>query len=170
MNWRLPNFHENNEDKDHFISGVSLSLKNHYGSINDPETMHDNNCDPYIAEINSLAQVKEKTRLIVLDASVGIFSGDPMGQPQLRYNSLIVGQDPVALDYQCLQIINEQRELRELPPVDKWTSPKHIETAAGLGLGTMNPDEMEIIRLNVKDVDAKGKRPFTWGEMKTGDS
>ncbi len=129
--------------------------------------MHDNNCDPYIAEINNLDQVKEKTRLIVLDASLGIFSGGPTGQPQFRYNSLILGQDPVALDYQCLQIIDGQRELRGLPPVAEWVEPKHIETAAGLGLGTMDQNEMQVIRLTVKDVDAKDKKPAMWGEIKT---
>ncbi|MFC1715333.1 DUF362 domain-containing protein [Candidatus Poribacteria bacterium] len=153
--------------KDHFISGVSLSLKNHYGSINGPETMHDNNCDPYIAEINSLAQIREKTRLIVLDASLGVFSGGPMGQPQFRYNSLILGQDPVALDYQCLQIIDGQRELRGLPSVAEWVDPKHIETAAGLGLGTMDQNEIQVIHLTVKDVDPKDKRAGIWGEIKS---
>ena len=154
--------------KDHSISGVSLSLKNHYGSVDSPGALHGNNCDPYIADINNTDPVKEKTRLIVLDASIGIYNRGPDGPPQFRYNSLILGQDPVALDYHCLQIIDEERKKNGLPPIANTGRPaKHIQTAADLGLGTMDPNEMQIIQLNVKNVDPRGKRPAILGEIRT---
>lgn len=153
--------------KDHSISGVTLSMKNHYGSVDNPGSLHGNNCNPYIADINNTAPIKEKTRLIVLDASVGIYNGGPGGPPQFYYNSLILGQDPVALDYHCLQIIDEERKNRGLQPVANVGRPaKYIQTAAKLGLGTMDPAEMQVIQLDVQNVDTKGKRPTTWGKMK----
>jgi uncharacterized protein (DUF362 family) len=153
--------------KDHSISGVTLSMKNHYGTVDKPGSLHGNVCDPYIAELNDTDAVKEKTRLIVMDASVGVYNGGPGAAPQFSYNSIIVGQDPVALDYHCLQIIDEERVKRNLPIVANTGRPaKHITTAAGLGLGTMDPNEMQIIQLNVESVDASGKKLSTWGELK----
>jgi uncharacterized protein (DUF362 family) len=149
--------------KDHSISGVTFSMKNHYGSVDNPGALHGNNCDPYIADLNNTDPIKEKTRLIVMDASFGIYVGGPDGGPQFQYNSLILGQDPVALDYQCLQIINAERQKHGVQAVPNAT---HIRTAENLGLGTMNPDEMKVIQLNVQDVESEGKRPSTWGEMK----
>jgi len=153
--------------KDHSISGVTLSMKNHYGSVNNPGSLHGNNCDPYIADLNNTAPIKEKTRLIVLDASVGIYNGGPGGAPQFHYNSLILGQDPVALDYHCLQIIDEERKKHGLQPVANVGRPaRYIQAAAKLGLGTMDPAEMQVIQLNVQNVGAKGKKPTIWGKIK----
>ncbi|MDQ1316416.1 MAG: hypothetical protein QG588_63, partial [Candidatus Poribacteria bacterium] len=149
--------------KDHSISGVTFSMKNHYGSVDNPGALHGNNCDPYIAELNNTDPIKEKTRLIVMDASFGIYIGGPDGGPQFQYNSLILGQDPVALDYQCLQIINAERQKHSIQAVP---NAMHIKTAENLGLGTMNPDEMKVIQLNVQDVEPEDKKPSTWGEIK----
>ena len=149
--------------KDHSISGVTFSMKNHYGSVDNPGALHGNNCDPYIADLNNTDPIKAKTRLIVMDASVGIYIGGPDGGPQFQYNSLILGQDPVALDYQCLQIINAERQKHGIPAVANAT---HIQTAANLGLGTMNPNEMRVIQLNVQDVNPRDKKPSAWGKIK----
>jgi uncharacterized protein (DUF362 family) len=157
--------------KDHSTSGVTFSMKNHYGTVDSPGSLHGNNCDPYIADLNNTDPIKEKTRLIVMDASVGIYNGGPGGAPQFRYNSIMVGQDPVALDYHCLQIIDEEREKHNLQPIANTGRPaKHIKTAADLGLGTMDRNEMQVIQLSVKNVDARGKKSATWGEMKTAGS
>jgi len=154
--------------KDHSISGVTFSMKNHYGSVDNPGSLHGNNCDPYIADLNNTAPIKEKTRLIVLDASVGVFDGGPGRPPQFFYNSLILGQDPVALDYHCLQIIDEERKNRGLQPVANVGRPaKHIQTAAELKLGTMDRNEMQVIQLNAQDVDTSGKKTTTLGKIKT---
>jgi uncharacterized protein (DUF362 family) len=149
--------------KDHSMSGITCSMKNHYGTVDDPGALHGNNCDPYIADLNNTDPIKNKTRLIVMDASLGIYVGGPDGGPQFQYNSLILGQDPVALDYQCLQIINAERQKHGVQPVPNAV---HIQTAANLGLGTMNPNEMKVIQLNVQDVDPMGKKPSTWGKIK----
>jgi len=155
--------------KDHSISGVTLSMKNHYGSVDNPGSLHGNNCDPYIADLNNTAPIKEKTRLIVLDASVGIYNGGPDGPPQFYYNSLILGQDPVALDYHCLQIIDEERKKQGLQPIANVGRPaKYIQTAAGLGLGTMDSNEMQVIQLEVQNVDTRSQKPTTLGEIKIG--
>ena len=150
--------------KDHGMAGVTISMKNHYGSVDNPGSLHNNQCDPYVGELNKVPEIKDKTRLIVLDAVLGIFSGGPGGQPQFVYNSIILGQDPVAMDYQGWKIIDAERQKRG------WSlaKPRHITTAANLGLGTDNPDNIQIEMLDVKEqsVTVSGKFKTTWGSLK----
>ncbi|MBM3210840.1 DUF362 domain-containing protein [Candidatus Poribacteria bacterium] len=149
--------------KDHSISGVTFSMKNHYGSVDNPGSLHGNSCDPFIAELNNTEPIKEKTRLIIMDASVGVYVGGPDGWPQFQYNSLMLGQDPVALDYNCLQIINDERKKHGIQPV---ANAKHIKTAADMGLGTMDPNKIQVTQLNIQAVDSKDKKISTWGKIK----
>lgn len=65
--------------KNHARAGVTLAMKNHYGSIDNPAAYHGeyDNCDPYIADVNDIPAIKNKTRLIVCDATRGCWDGGP---------------------------------------------------------------------------------------------
>jgi len=135
--------------KDHGIAGVTCALKNHYGSIDNPGSCHGNNCDPYIADINAHAAVTSKTRLIIADATRVCWDQGPVPTDLDRvvwaYNGVLLGQDPVALEYQGLQIIEAKRAEAGAPSLarsGRW--PKHIASAAARGLGTDDPAQMEI--------------------------
>ncbi|MEW6096106.1 MAG: DUF362 domain-containing protein [bacterium] len=135
--------------KDHELTGVSLSLKNHFGSINNPNKYHGNNGDPYIADLNSHPLIKDKTRLIICDAITGLYNGGPGYKKQWtwHYRGILVSTDPVALDYIGTQEIEKMRKAKKMKPLeDVGRPPKHIATAAKLGLGTDNPQEIEVIR------------------------
>ncbi len=150
--------------KDHGTAGVTLSMKNHYGSVDNPGSLHGGQCDPFVAELNSIPEVKDKTRVVVLDANLGIYQGGPGGSPQFKYNSVILSQDTVAIDYQGWKILEAERQKhgRALPQA------KHIKTAAKMGLGSNNPDEIELEVIDVKTqtVRASGKMKTTWGAVK----
>lgn len=150
--------------KDHGTSGVTFSMKNHYGSVDNPGALHGGQCDPYIGELNNVPEIKDRTRLIVLDGMVGIYTGGPGGQPQFIYNSVAVSQDPVALDYQGWKILDAERQKHgwRLP------LPKHINTAAKLGVGTDNPDNIQLEMVDAKEeaVVASGKLKTAWGAIK----
>ncbi len=153
--------------KDHGMARVTLSMKNHYGSVNNPGILHDSECDPYIAELNNLPDIKDRTRLIVLDALLGIFIGGPGGAPQFAYNSVIIGQDPVAIDYHGWKILESERKKRgqDLP------QPKHIITAAKLGLGTNDPNKIQVDIIDAREqfsVSPAKKSITTWGNVKEG--
>lgn len=133
--------------KDHDLSGVSISMKNFYGAIYNPNKFHRNNCDPYIAELNSHPLIKEKLRLIICDASRIQINNGPAYFPHyaVDYGALLVSRDPVALDYYGWQIIEEERKRQNLKPlkaVDR--EPKYIETAKKLKLGTTNGNTIFI--------------------------
>ena len=67
--------------------------------------------------------------------------------PQLGDLSRLRSQDPVALDYQGFQIIEKKRKENGLESAALRA--KYIQTAAEMGLGTNNPDQMEIKNISL---------------------
>lgn len=147
--------------KEHFEAGLTFALKNHVGSVDNAKKLFHEPPEPgnfihaflgrgkpkqdRIALINAAPDIREKTKLIVGDALFGIYQRGPDGSPQFTYNGLIVGTDPVAVDYQARKIINEERLKRDMPPVKA----EHIEIAAQFGLGASSK-EVKIISLHKK--------------------
>ncbi len=128
--------------KDHSTAGVTLSLKNHFGTIDNPRDCHPNYCDPFIARLNTAPQIRDKTKLVICDAVFGVYEGGPRGAPQWQPKSILAATDPVALDYIGMQMINSQREKNDLDPVT--TMAVHLKTAQKLGLGTCNPKKIAL--------------------------
>ncbi len=100
----------------------------------------------------------------MLDALVGIYRGGPSGAPQFKYNSVILSQDPVALDYQGWKILEAERKKHNM----NLPQPRHIQTAAKLGLGTNDPNNIQVDMLSVEEqaVTVTGKLKTTWGAVK----
>ncbi len=134
--------------KNHGGAQVTLAMKNHYGTIDQPGAYHGNNCDPHIADINDIPAIKSKTRLIVVDATRGRWEG---GSPLWTYKGIIVGTDPVACDTIGTGVIDAKRQEKGLPPLGGGPGklPKHINTAAQLGVGTSDPAQMDVIQQTI---------------------
>ena len=63
---------------------------------------------------------------------------------------LLISNDPVALDSVGTRIIEGRRAAQGLPPLARMGWPwKHIATAASRKLGTDDPDNIDIVRLEV---------------------
>jgi uncharacterized protein (DUF362 family) len=134
--------------KDHDLSGISGAMKNFYGVIHNPNKYHDNNCDPYIAELNTHPYIKGKSRLIICDALVAQYNGGPAFKRQWSwpFNGILVGRDPVALDRICANIIEDKRKEMGLPSLKQAKrEPKYIRTAAALRLGEDDPKKIELV-------------------------
>jgi uncharacterized protein (DUF362 family) len=124
--------------------GVTLSLKNHYGSVDNPQSLH-NNFATACATLNCQEAIKGKTRLVVIDALFGCWGSNPtMFVPDFVYNGLIVGKDPVAADYIGAEILNEERAKHNQPP----RNVPLLKKAAEMGLGTNEPEKIELQKLN----------------------
>lgn len=126
--------------------GVTLSMKNHYGSIANPYEHHDD-IMKHIPLINSLPEIRDKTRLVLLDAIFGEYRWQN-GRDQryvTRVNKLLFSTDPVAVDYSGWQMIEKLREQHGMGPVQP--QPAYIAAAAGLGLGVDDPSNIELIEL-----------------------
>jgi len=125
--------------KNHVFSGVTLSLKNHYGTCWNPYAMHARDCDPYIAALNNLDPIKNKQVLNICDAIHAIYNNGPMGSPQATTKSLIFSTDPIAHDYTGLQM------LKDLGCSTIYKS-DHVYTAADqYGLGTYDPNKIDLV-------------------------
>jgi uncharacterized protein (DUF362 family) len=138
--------------KDHDLSGVSISMKNFYGAIHNPNKYHDNNCDPYIADLNSHPYIKDKLRLIICDGITAAYNGGPGYNPTWvwNYNGLLIGQDPVALDRIGMSIIEEKRKAMGMESLKQaGKEARHIGSAARLGLGTDHIERIELMNLSI---------------------
>ena len=143
--------------KDHNIAGLSLSLKNYFGAIENPNKFHMNNCDPYVADLNMAPQIREKNKLIICDAITALYEGGPTDcKPRYmwRYNGLIIGTDPVAVDQIGLMLLEEKRAMEELPPLAAVGRPaKYVATAANSDhrLGVNDPEKIRVIEVSISD-------------------
>jgi len=138
--------------KQHMLAGITGALKNHFGCIDNPNKMHIAGCDPYIAEVNALPAIRSKQRLIVMDALRPVIDMGPSYQPGLAepYHGLLLGTDPVAIDTVGIEILDELRRGRKLPPLAATSpGPVHVQTAARMGLGIAERSRIEILRLEV---------------------
>jgi hypothetical protein len=86
--------------------------------------------------------INDKTRLIVVDGLVSQYHRGPGGDPryQWKFNGIVMGNDPVAVDSVCSQIINQKRSENSLKPLDL----PYLQWARQEGLGMNRLHEIEI--------------------------
>lgn len=125
--------------KNHGDAQVTLSMKNHYGSVNEAPH-HSNYCSPGIPSLNQ--QIRDvitpnnMQRICIVDALWGSITNGPGGPPNCSPHKLIMSLDTVACDYQGWNLINEEREKHGYGTIS-WPV-HHIETAteSAYNLGT----------------------------------
>jgi len=138
--------------KDHDGAGVTIALKNMYGVIHNPNKYHPNGCNPYVADLNMLPEIRTRMRLTICDATTAMYEGGPAFKPEHSWecNSLLVSQDPVALDYTGWQIIERKRAEHGLKTLEtEQRAPSYIATAADAQhrLGTNDPRRISTVEI-----------------------
>ena len=131
--------------KSHSNPGMTLALKNHYGSFKNPNQHHDNNCDPYLTDVNALPVIRDKTRLIVADALRPVGNGGPMANDESTwtYGGIMAATDPVAIDAVGLTILDAYRDEQGMPPIAPKT--RFLQTSQTAGLGVCDADKVEVV-------------------------
>ena len=137
--------------KDHDGAGVTIALKSMYGVIHNPNKYHPNGCDPFVADVNALKEIRAKLRLHICDATTACFEGGPAFKPQFTWqeNALIVSEDPVALDQTGWQLIERKRAEKGLRTLEaEGRKPNYIARAADAEhhLGTNNSHRIAVLR------------------------
>lgn len=96
--------------KAHWLTGIGTVLKGYIMFSGKPSAYHDADSKK-LGEIWLLPTVKDKTRLIIVDALVGLYDKGPQPQPKDRwpYCGLIAGTDPVAVEAVAVKIIQGKR-------------------------------------------------------------
>jgi hypothetical protein len=133
--------------KDHDLAGVSIALKNNFGVIHNPNRYHSNNCDPFVAHLNSVGHLLKKQRLVVCDALTAQCHAGPSYKAAYAwpFGGLLVAADPVALDAVGADIIEKRRRETGLPSLaEAGRPPRWLDTAHGLGLGVGRLDKITV--------------------------
>ena len=148
--------------KHHSVAGVTLSLKNWFGAINNPNKYHfDANRDNYIPDLNfmlfSASGLGKRQPLIICDGIMSQYDKGPGYRPgkTWNYGGLIVSTDPVALDRIGTQIIEKKRQEVGLKPLsEEGREPEYISIAADRfhRLGTDDPSKIELISAGSLDI------------------
>ena len=136
--------------KDHGIVGVTLSLKNFFGAIHNPNKYHIDCGDPFVADLYSHPLFRNKIKLTIVDGIVGQYEGGPPHQPQWQWNhgGLLIGEDAVAVDRTGLDIIEAKRSEAGIKPLSEVSRyPRYLETAEKLGTGNFSREKINVVRV-----------------------
>lgn len=130
--------------KGHQISGVTLSFKNHFGTVNNPSGMHNQVSTSYsgintynaLVDLYSNPHIREKTVLTIADGIYG--SREFQNTPPQPWNtfgdhspcSLFFSTDPVAMDCVLHDLLKAERGSAQ-----PNTSDSYLKLAASSGLG-----------------------------------
>ena len=137
--------------KDHGTAGITGALKNHYGTINNARDFHSNNAtNPGIPEVNMLTEIRNKQKIIIVDALMGVYSGGPRWDRRSMwpFGGILIGTDPVAIDTVLLTLINEKRISEGMPAITE-SHAKHIKISGELGLGQSNLEEINLVKIEL---------------------
>jgi hypothetical protein len=127
--------------KQHSMAGISVAMKNHYGSIDRPGALHGNRCDPAIAELNAQPTIRDKTRLVV-GAALKVSPGD-WNRPE-REDALLLSFDPVALDTVARDILVRHRQEKGMSVDPLITGAPQLSSAQALSLGATDTELIDL--------------------------
>jgi len=138
--------------KDHSMSGVTFAMKNMYGVVERPMDLHATGCNPGVADLNAFPVIREKIMITIGDAMSSVYEGGPMFRPEYLWypNSLIVGEDRVAIDQTAWGILEKKRAEMGLKTLDAaGRPPRYIATAADSahGLGINDPGRIKVVEV-----------------------
>ncbi|MEJ2543041.1 MAG: DUF362 domain-containing protein [Calditrichaceae bacterium] len=139
--------------KAHWLTGIGTVIKNYIMFSGRPRNYHDQNSSK-LGEIWHLPEVKDKTKLILVDALHPLCDKGPQVDPRYKwaYKGLIAGLDPVAVESVCLKIISAKRELIKGEPWPLFPPPLCVEAADKVyGLGTSDFKKIEIQTIGWKE-------------------
>ncbi|UCH33327.1 MAG: DUF362 domain-containing protein [Armatimonadota bacterium] len=147
--------------KAHWLAGVGCALKNWAGAVTNINVSDRNVTYAFHADscaetgiLNAIPSIRERCRLIVIDALQPLFNGGPQVDPRYvwDYRGLIVGTDPVAVDMICARVVQAKRD--EYKGYEWPISPpaKHVQIAdAKYGLGVSDPERIDLVKLGWSD-------------------
>jgi len=130
--------------KSHIFLSCSCALKNHYGTVRfsdgrqNPDCLHPPRIERSIVDINCHKDIREKTRLILVDALFGTYNWKP-GRGPIEWkifpkgtpNSLFFSTDPVAIDSVISEYIEKERKIHNY----NILSHHYLHDAMSHGLG-----------------------------------
>lgn len=128
-------------------SGVTLSMKNHYGSVSNlGGKMHNYPLAKILPSLSSLPPIRQKQVICICDAIQCVASDGPGGSPTGSPKSLILSRDLVAHDYTGAKML----EAFGCKTASITGTAKHVYNASQppYSLGTCDPAQIDRIEIN----------------------
>ena len=141
--------------KDHNLCGLTAALKNTFGCLHNPNKYHLDRCNPYVADANAVPFVRRKNRLVICDALTVQYKGGPAYHSRWaeRLNTILLSEDPVALDSVGARVLNRIRREKDIEPLegDDGGLPGYLKTAASATheLGRCRPEAIELVEREI---------------------
>lgn len=140
--------------KDHDLCGISGALKNHFGSISNPNKLHYPDLSAAIADVAAAEPITGKQRLVVYDLLRVCYDGGPAYKPATTkpYGAVLIATDPVAADITVAGLLDELRAAARLPSLwERESKPLHVTIAGDkahcLGCADRGKIRLERVRL-----------------------
>jgi hypothetical protein len=125
-------------------TGVTLSMKNHYGSIDN--LVHNYPLAKVLPSLSALAPIRRKQVICICDAIQCVASGGPDGPPTGSPKSIILSRDLVAHDYTGAKML----EAYGCQTASVTGDARHVYNASQppYSLGTCDPGQIDRIEIN----------------------
>jgi hypothetical protein len=131
--------------KDHSVGNAefTITMKNHFGSVNSAGGMNHSDGRQQIPQLNRYIRdsLNRRERVYVLDALFASYSNGPGGSPQATPRIIVLSKDPVACDSMGVEMINNLRVAHGLGRKNS----RYLAYAESIGLGTRR---YSLIRIN----------------------
>ncbi len=136
--------------KSHSMSGITFALKNHYGSVSNPGSLH-----PMLArtisQLNALPPIKDRSRLIIgdmLKMCLKEAGSWPYWRETTLGDTIVVSYDPVAVDTLALRMFSETISGTDLNPAPaQGKANPWLAASAELGLGTNDDKNIKLVEV-----------------------
>jgi uncharacterized protein (DUF362 family) len=160
--------------KEHQAAGITGCLKNisygHFSNVSRSHRHARTNTYSFIGTLASVEPNPSKVVLQIMDGLSSVWQGGPFSRyPQFRFypKQIMVGTDPVAMDHMVIDVIEAKRKAEGAPSIfDRSQShigddirnpyfnhfirePRHVEYAAGLGLGVYDASQIKLKVINL---------------------
>ncbi|RPJ50416.1 MAG: DUF362 domain-containing protein [Chloroflexi bacterium] len=135
--------------KSHMIAGMTFALKNHYGSVQLPDRLH--NIAKCLPGLSTLAPIKDATRLVigdVLSANTKYSDGWPYWEPDYQGDSILMSYDPLAHDTVGYEMLLKLAEEKGNPTeyiigmAKPW-----FQTCGDAGIGANDMSNIELVEV-----------------------
>lgn len=128
---------------------TTLCLKNlAFGSVSNTARLHQKLWHQTCAQVCAFPPLRDKVVLNIADGFIGCYEGGPAANPQFicRYDLMLVGTDPVAVDRIGHEIIVNKRIEEGIQRSDRAAAYQFITLAQEYGLGTGDREKIELIQ------------------------
>ncbi len=140
--------------KSHMLAGMSFALKNHYGTIPNPQDFHSGRwINEGMIALNLLPPIRQRTRLIIGDALAACLrykNSYPYWSTDWKGDSILMSFDPVAHDAIGLDIFRQALTADGGNPASAVNmAMPWLENGSKMGLGTHRSDQIEFLKISL---------------------